>query len=55
MANPMASKQVCVITVMFPVDDDGEALRIKKEIETLVKHIEQARIDFRLGNAHGGT
>jgi len=42
------SKQVCSITVMFPVTSDEQALAIKTKIAELVKEIEGVRFDFRI-------
>ncbi|KKM88740.1 hypothetical protein LCGC14_1255710 [marine sediment metagenome] len=43
-------KQICSITVMFPVLSDDEAIAVKKRIGESVKDIADARIDFRITN-----
>ena len=44
-----SNKQLCAITIMFPVDSDDEAIRIKKEIALIVAPIKESRVEFRLG------
>ena len=43
-------KQICSITVMFPVESDDAAIAVKKKIGDAVSEIEDARIDFRITN-----
>lgn len=53
MENPSdKAKQLCIVTVMFPVDSDDEAVRIKKEIAAAIVAIPESRIDFRLNSGH---
>lgn len=40
--------QLCVITVLFPVDSDDEAIKVKKGITEIMSSEPNARIDFRL-------
>jgi len=46
------NKEVCSITVMFPVESDDQALAIKTKISELVKEIEGVRFDFRITAMH---
>ena len=46
--NKTDTKQVCSITVMFPVTTDEGAIVVKKKIDEAVSNIENARVDFRL-------
>ena len=41
-------KQICSITVMFPVLSDDEAIAVKKKIGDAVADIEDSRVDFRI-------
>ena len=50
--NQIQSNQLCVVTCMFPVDSDDEAVRIKKEIANILATIPESRIDFRLSSSH---
>lgn len=59
----MENKQLCNVTVVFPVGSDDEAIAVKKTIAAAVAEIKEARIDFRivsipdggpLGNKSGG-
>ena len=40
-------KQVCNITVIFPVEDDNEAIEYKKQILSILSKIRFARIEFK--------
>jgi len=42
------NKEVCSITLMFPVESDEQALVIKSKMKDLVKDIEGVRFDFRI-------
>ncbi len=41
-------KQICSINIAFPVQDDDEAIRLKKKIEQALKDNPTARVDFRI-------
>ncbi len=41
-------KELCTITVMFPVDDDVAAIAVKQKVTDAVSDIADARIDFRI-------
>jgi len=41
-------KEVCSITIMFPVTSDEQALDIKTKVSELVKDVEGVRFDFRI-------
>ena len=43
-------KQVCSITVVFPVESDDAAIDVKKKIGEVVSDVEDARVDFRIMN-----
>ena len=40
--------QVCSISIAFPVEDDNEAIQLKKKIEQALKDNPEARVDFRI-------
>ncbi len=42
------SKQVCTITVIFPVESDEDAIIVKKKIGEAIGPVSEARIDFRI-------
>ena len=44
----LTMKQVCTIQIVFPVDDDNEAIELKQKIESALKDNPTARIDFRI-------
>jgi len=41
-------KQICSINIAFPVEDDNEAIALKKKIEDALKDNPTARVDFRI-------
>lgn len=41
-------QQVCTMTVMFPCDDDDQAVAYKKKFAETLAPIPDSRIDFRL-------
>ena len=41
-------KRSCMITLMFGIDNDAEALAIKKVIDEAVKDIKEKRYTFQL-------
>ena len=43
-------KQICTITVMFPVESDNEAMEVKKKIDDAVSETKDSRVDFRIMN-----
>lgn len=43
-------KQICTITVIFPVVSDDEAIAVKKKIGDAVAEISESRVDFRITN-----
>ena len=43
-------KQICTITVMFPVESDNEAMEVKKKIDDAVSDTKDSRVDFRIMN-----
>lgn len=47
-------KQLCVMTLAFPVDSDDIAIRIKKEIMAIIATVENSRIEFRLSTVPTG-
>lgn len=46
--NEVTMKQVCTIQIAFPVEDDNEAIQLKKKIEQALKDNPEARVDFRI-------
>ena len=46
--NDITMKQICSINIAFPVEDDNEAIQLKKKIEQTLKDNPNARIDFRI-------
>ncbi len=45
--SPMPKKS-CMITLMFPVTDDSEALAVKKVIDETIKDIKEKRYKFEI-------
>ena len=43
-------KQICTITVAFPVESDDVAIAVKKLIGEATKDLPDARVDFRIMN-----
>lgn len=43
--------QLCVITIMFSIADDDEAMKYRKQIAEILSPIDGCRIDFRLTTA----
>ncbi|GAI91549.1 unnamed protein product [marine sediment metagenome] len=41
-------KRSCMITLMFGIDNDAQALAVKKVIDDAVKNIEEKRYTFQL-------
>jgi len=41
-------KKACMITLMFPITDDKQALDIKQQIDNAVKGIEKKRFTFQI-------
>lgn len=48
--NKTDTKQVCSITVMFPVTTDEDAIVVKKKIGDVLKDLPESRIDFRIAD-----
>ena len=46
-ATPMPQKS-CMITLMFPVEDDSLALQIKAVIDDAIKDIKEKRYTFQI-------
>lgn len=46
MAN--LGKQVCTISIMFPVESDEQAISCKKKVEDALSDIADARVQFSL-------
>jgi len=46
--NDVTLRQVCTIQIAFPVEDDNEAIALKKKIEQALKDNPEARVDFRI-------
>jgi len=44
------SKQICSITVIFPVESDEKAVGVKAKFSEIVKDIDLAKIDFRISD-----
>ena len=45
---PPMPKKACMIQLMFPVDDDKEALEIKDGIDVIVKDVKDKRYMFQI-------
>jgi hypothetical protein len=41
-------RQLCRITIMFPIDTDDKAVEYKKAITEIMSKVSDARIDFSL-------
>lgn len=39
---------LCVIDIMFPVESDEQALKVKRDISEVLKDLEQKRIKFTM-------
>ncbi|MBA7713001.1 hypothetical protein ES703_121996 [subsurface metagenome] len=48
ITNPLTSKQICQIRIMFPVDSDEQAIAYKKKITDVLTEIPEAQINFSL-------
>ncbi len=46
-----SNQQICTMTVMFPCDDDDQAVAYKKQFAETLASIPDSRIDFRLTTA----
>lgn len=44
---PMPKKS-CVVTIMFPIEDDAEALKIKAVVDEAVKDMKDKRYTFQI-------
>ena len=45
-----AQKDICRITLTFPVDSDEQAINIKKKIGGVLSELQDAQINFSLMN-----
>ena len=45
---PSMPKMACLINLMFPVNDDTEALHVKKVIDETIKNIKDKRYTFQI-------
>ena len=50
MSNITENKQVCRMTVTFPVESDEQAIAIKKKIGEATSELSEAQIQFSLMN-----
>lgn len=41
-------EKACVITIMFPINTDDEAINIKKQISDILKDTKDKRITFQI-------
>jgi len=48
--NVIPVKQLCIITAMFPVDNDDEAIDYKKKLSAILSPVPEAKVEFRLTN-----
>ena len=48
--NPIPVKQLCVITAMFPADNDDEAINYKKKLSAILSSVPEAKVEFRRTN-----
>jgi len=46
--NTTESKEVCSITIAFPVIDDDMAMEVKKKIKAMLADTPDVMIDFRI-------
>lgn len=54
MENPPTKempKRSCMINLMFAIDSDAEALRVKESIDKAVEHIKEKRYTFQLNQS----
>ncbi len=47
---PNEPKQICSITIAFPVTSDDDAIAVKKKIDEATADLNGVRIDFRIMN-----
>ena len=52
--NTTESKQVCRITITFPVESDDKAIEYKKKIASLMAESDESQIQFSLMNIPKG-
>lgn len=45
---PPMPKKACMITLMFPVEDDTDALIIKQGVDVLIKDMKEKRFTFQI-------
>ncbi len=50
METKPAQKDICRITLTFPVDSDEQAIEIKKKIGSVLSELQDAQINFSLMN-----
>lgn len=50
--NSIPTEQLCVISIMFPVSSDDQAIDYKKKLAEVLLPIPDVRIEFRLTNAN---
>jgi len=41
-------KKSCMITVMFAIEDDAEALKVKQQIDDALKDLKEKRYNFSI-------
>jgi len=45
---PPIPKKACMINLMFPIDSNEEAVRIKDKVDELIKNIKEKRYTFQI-------
>jgi hypothetical protein len=45
---PPMPKKVCMVQLMFPIDNDKDALDVKQQIDAVIKDIKDKRFTFQI-------
>jgi len=48
MADPETVRQVCTITIVFPVESDEQAVTVKQQLSAVTATLADVRTDFRI-------
>lgn len=48
MADDPTTRQVCTVTIVFPVESDEQAVKVKQNLGTVTAELTDVRTDFRI-------
>ena len=48
MADPETVRQVCTITIVFPVESDEQAVTVKQQLSAVTATLADVHTDFRI-------